>query len=105
MVRIHLPPAASQTNSHPNRRGPRRISRLSAIGISRRPRGPSSTTGQDGRHQARPRQERWLTPGRVARGAEYPAMLIGSALIAPSARAAYMVTLEEQGPASRHLLE
>jgi len=66
-VRIQLPPAASQTNSHPNRRGPRRISRLSAIGISRRPRGPSSTTGQDGRHQARPRQERWLTPGRVAR--------------------------------------
>src|SRR6516225_5085182 len=42
----------------------RRISRLSAIGISRRPRGPSSTTGQDGRHHARPRQERWLTPGR-----------------------------------------
>ena len=41
-----------------------RISRLSAIGISRRPRGPSSTTGQDGRNQARPRQERWLTPGR-----------------------------------------
>ena len=39
----------------------RRISRLSAIGISRRPRGPSST-GQEGRHQARPRQERWLTP-------------------------------------------
>jgi len=32
-------------------------------------------------------------------------MLIGSALIAPSAQAAYMVTLEEQGPASRHLLE
>jgi hypothetical protein len=55
MVRICLPPAASQTNSHPNRRGPRRISRLPALWISRRPRGPSSTTGQDGRHQARPR--------------------------------------------------
>ena len=35
--------------------------------------------------------------GWQERGAEYPAMLIGSALIAPSAQAAYMVTLEEQG--------
>jgi hypothetical protein len=30
-VRIPLPPAASQTNSHPNRRGPRRISRFDRI--------------------------------------------------------------------------